>query len=673
MEAPDRHVIKQRLRHTQERLAAVVQMATDAIIVVDEQQRILLFNAAAMRMFGCPQQEAIGTHLERFVPPRFRARHAEGFERVRQTEVDRRSFGLLPTLCGLRATGEEFPCEASIAQHQVGGQREFTVIIRDITERQRSEEALRRRVEFESFLFELSGTFIGLPEDMVDAHMERGLARVGAFLEMDRLTLLELTRDRAEMSVVHSWSAPGVASATPTLTKQMQPWWLGQVLRGDVSLASRVDDLPEEAVAEREYLRQRGVASAASIPLRVGGEIAGAMSFITVHRYVSWTPELVNQLRAIGDIFWNALKRRQAMHALLAARNTARESEERFRLIANAAPVMIWMSGADAATTYVNQQWLEFTGQPASAAWVNDSWEGIHPDDRVRYAQARTEAFNGRQPFQLEYRLCRRDGIYRWVLESGVPILSQDGMFEGFVGSAIDVTTQTLAKDALSTLSRRLMEAQEQERARIARELHDDLAQRAVTLAMELHDVGHLLPPGTREHVRLQQVCEQTTDLARDIQVVAQSLHSGKLEILGLSSAASGLCRDLAARYRVEITFTAENLPKNLARDVALCVFRVLQEALTNALKHAGVPQVSVVLRGTPTEILLDVIDRGVGFDPETMPQNGGLGLLSMKERLMLVNGEILVASRPGAGTAVHVRVPIESQDTDVSQSPMLA
>ena len=256
---------EQLLVESSERLTGIVQSATDAIIVVDEQQRILLFNAAAARMFGCPQQEAIGTHLERFVPPRFRAGHAAGFERVRQNDLGARHLGLLPTLCGLRATGQEFPCEASIAQHEVGGQREFTVIIRDITERQRSEEALRRRVEFESFLFDFSRTFIGLPDDMVDANMEQGLGRLGHFLQMDRITLLELSYDREELTVAYSWSAAGVASLPPVLTKHMQPWWVGQVLRGDVSVASRVDDLPAEAVAERQYLRQRGVASAVSI------------------------------------------------------------------------------------------------------------------------------------------------------------------------------------------------------------------------------------------------------------------------------------------------------------------------------------------------------------------------------------------------------------------------
>jgi PAS domain S-box-containing protein len=114
----------------------------DAIVVVDESQRIVVFNAAAERLFGCPAEHALGEHLERFVPPRFRAAHAARFERVHQTDAHATHLGTLPMLCGLRVDGEEFPCEASLAQHEAGGRREFTVIIRDVTERLRFEDAL---------------------------------------------------------------------------------------------------------------------------------------------------------------------------------------------------------------------------------------------------------------------------------------------------------------------------------------------------------------------------------------------------------------------------------------------------------------------------------------------------------------------------------------------------
>src|SRR5215470_3856663 len=170
--AADRQWIEEPLFEGWERLVGIVQSATDAFIVVDEQQQILAFNPAAERIFGCLKQNALGTHLERFIAPRVRGEHAATFEGLRQTNMHVRSVPTLPAVWGLRANGEEFPCEASIAGHLVRGRREFSVIIRDITERQRLEAALHRRMEFETFLFALSKTFIGLTEEEVDVNME---------------------------------------------------------------------------------------------------------------------------------------------------------------------------------------------------------------------------------------------------------------------------------------------------------------------------------------------------------------------------------------------------------------------------------------------------------------------------------------------------------------------
>ncbi|HEX7798624.1 MAG TPA: PAS domain S-box protein, partial [Vicinamibacterales bacterium] len=316
-----------------ERLAAVVEMATDAIIVIDEDGRIRLFNAAAERLFAWPEPEAIDHPLERLIHPRLRTRYRVGMDRWRRASAQVADVQGRSIWWGWRTTGETFPCEVSIAQCRIGTTHELMITIRDITERRRTAMATRHRVEFERFLFDLSRTFIAIPEANIDANMTQGLARVGTALEMDRVTLLEISHDREAITVTYSWIDREVAGPAAVFTKQMHPWWLAQVLRGEVTLARRVDDLPDEAVAEKTYLRERGVASIASIPLTVGGEIAGAMSFVTTRRHVSWTPELVNQLRAIGDILWNALKRRQAMDALIAARQSARESEERFRLI----------------------------------------------------------------------------------------------------------------------------------------------------------------------------------------------------------------------------------------------------------------------------------------------------------------------------------------------------
>jgi PAS domain S-box-containing protein len=642
-----------------ERLAGIAECATDGIIVVDEGQRILLFNGAAAGMFDCSEQDAIGSHLERFVPPRLRAEHAAGFERVRGTEPRPRTLGRLPTLWGLRTNGEEFPCEASIAQHETRHRREFTIIIRDISERKKAEDALVRRVEFDTFFSELSSRFIGLPDEKVDANMALGLASVGEFLQMDRVALLELSRDRAEMTRVYSWSRSEEPASPPVLTKRMQPWWLEQVLRGDVSLTSHLDDLPEAASAEKEYLRRMGVASAASIPLRVGGEIAGAISFITRHRHVSWTVELVNHLKAISDILWNALKRHQAMQALLAAQSLVRESEERFRLIASTAPVIIWMSDVDKQSTYINESWMRLTGQSREAALGNGWADGIHPEDRERSCATYANAFDRREPFQMEYRLRRHDGEYRWIFAQGVPRVSADGSFVGYIGSAIDVTDRKRAEDALSTVSQRLLHAQEQERARLARELHDDINQRLALLVLSLKEVTLRVELSAPElSAEIGKAIDAAVTLTSDVQGLSHRLHSSKLQFLGLESAARDVCRELSERWSVAIHFESKDVDV-LPEDVCVVLYRVLQEALNNAIKHSGSKDIRVLLQRSADEITLTVEDTGVGFEPTKALTGRGLGLISMKERLKLIHGEVTIKSHSPGGTTITASVPL--------------
>jgi PAS domain S-box-containing protein len=163
-----------------------------------------------------------------------------------------------------------------------------------------------------------------------------------------------------------------------------------------------------------------------------------------------------------------------------------RESEERFRLVANTAPVMIWMSGLDKRCNYFNRTWLEFTGRSLEDELGNGWAEGVHPEDFEQCLDTYTKAFDRRESFRMEYRLRRHDGDYRWILDSGVPRFNSEGSFAGYIGSAIDVTERKLAEEALSTVSQKLIEAHEEERTRIARELHDDLCQRLALLSFSL-------------------------------------------------------------------------------------------------------------------------------------------------------------------------------------------
>jgi PAS domain S-box-containing protein len=341
-----------------------------------------------------------------------------------------------------------------------------------------------------------------------------------------------------------------------------------------------------------------------------------------------------------------------------------RESEERFRLVANTAPVMIWMAGTDRLCTYVNQPWLEFTGRPLDAELGNGWVEGLHNEDLKRCLETYSQAFEQRQSFEMEYRIRRNDGEYRWILDTGVPRFNSDGTFAGYIGSCLDITDRKLAEEALTSVGRRLIEAHEEERTWIARELHDDIVQRIALLAIELERWDHdILGSVVDKHEYLQHTRQRLFELGTDIQALSHRLHSSKLEYLGLVATAKSFCHESSEQRNVRIEFSHSDVPATIPKEISLCLFRVLQEALQNAVKHSADQNFRVEVRGTKEGISLAVRDSGIGFDWKDAMNRRGLGLISMRERLRLVNGELSIQSEPGRGTTVLARVPLGQKD----------
>ena len=559
--------IDDKLSESQERLTRIVDSAMDAIIAIDDEQRIIVFNPAAEKMFRCAASDAIGTSLERFIPAHFRSVHREHLSQFREADVTNRIAGVLTPAWALRADGEEFLIEASISKSGSKGKRLYTAFLRDITERKRTDATLRESEErFRLAMHNVASGVYTLDLNGLVTYVNPAAEAMFGWTNAELLgrKMHDVTHYK------HPDGTPFPASDCPGL----------QVLQKGVELREHED----------MFIRKDGsffpVVYSAS-PLKTEGKTVGIV---------------------VG--FRDDTLRREAERAV-------RESEERFRLMTDTAPVMVWMSGPDKLCTYFNRPWLEFTGRPIEAELGNGWAEGVHPDDITRCMETYTQAFDRRLPFKMEIRLRRHDGEYRWILDSGVPRFNPDGSFAGYIGSAIDITDQKLAQEALSNLSQNLMEAQEEERAWIARELHDDLGPTGAALAMQLQAVAQALPTGTSERIRFQKRCDQATALAHDIQAISHHLHSATLEYLGLASAARGLCQELSEQHHVEIDFSHSSIPENLSKDIALCLFRVLQEALNNAIKHSGVRHFRVTLRGTPAEIQLEVIDAGRGFDPK--------------------------------------------------------
>lgn len=336
-----------------------------------------------------------------------------------------------------------------------------------------------------------------------------------------------------------------------------------------------------------------------------------------------------------------------------------RARDEPFRAMFDAAPIMVRVTGLDHACTYLNRGWLDFTGgrpdEGLGTGWTN----AVHPDDRRRVMDAYNDAVDHARPFTCEYRLRKLDGEYRWILDSGVPWYGPRGQVKGYIDSAFDISDRKRAEETLRELGGRLIAAQEDERRRIARELHDDVSQRLALLSVELEHLHLQRSVKEGDEERWTSLSKAAAEIAVDIHRISHRLHPSRLEALGLVAAISGFCQELWSQQRLQVRFTHDAVPRAVPGDVALCLYRVVQEALQNVIKHSGVMEAEVHLAGNGEGLMLRVSDPGSGFAPDRR-YDVGLGLLSMRERVLSLGGNIVVQSAPGRGTRIGVRVGLQ-------------
>ncbi len=339
-------------------------------------------------------------------------------------------------------------------------------------------------------------------------------------------------------------------------------------------------------------------------------------------------------------------------------------------------PAMIWTAGPNAALDYLNGTCAEFSGLPMEKLRGSGWLEAVHPEDLDPTLSIYVSAFEARLPWSLEYRLRRADGTYRWMLASGVPRYGADGSFAGYVGCDIDITERRNAEDQIresraaleashreiQQLAGRLIEAQDAERARIARDLHDDVSQQLAGLSIALSGLKHRMEEreaGDDLQAALRALHERTTVLAQNVRHLSHDLHPTVLRHAGLVAALSSYCAEVERSHGTALRCSAEGEFESLAPEVALCLYRIAQEALRNVIAHAGASRADVRLLRTGEEAELTITDNGNGFDVASSLERGkGLGLVSIAERARLARGAVSITAESKKGTCVRVRVP---------------
>jgi len=370
------------------------------------------------------------------------------------------------------------------------------------------------------------------------------------------------------------------------------------------------------------------------------------------------------QALMIFDLVWQRAERLKSEKAVRAGEERLRLAqqtrEELLKIFVKHVPAAVAMLDHDMRYLQASERWCADFSLDSSEILGHSHYE-VFPDVPDRWKEIHRRALAGETLRADEDRWDRKGGTtwLRWEIR---PWQNQDGVPGGILIFSEDITHRKHAEEELLGMGRRLIEAHEQERTRIGRDLHDDVVQRLVMLAIELEGVKRDVPDSAGElGRRIRDLQNQTTQITNDVQLLSHELHSSKLEYLGIVGAAKNFCKEFSEGQKVEIDFQNYDLPTVVPSELSLSLFRVLQEALRNATKHSGVKRFEVRLWGSTGAINLTVSDLGAGFDQEAAKKSSGLGLTSMQERLRLVDGELSIKSQPKGGTTVHARVPFNS------------
>ena len=608
---------KKRAEEARFRHAAIVESSEDAIASATLDGVITSWNPGAERIFGYTESEVVGKPITMLVPPELSdeedkiLRKLRAGVRINQYETVR-----------IGKTGTRIDVSLSISpiRDATGKIVGCSGIVRDITERRRSEQALRESEERLRLAAE-AGRMFAYSWDAATDSIERSgeSAEILGIANDQRLT------GATAAAMVHPDDQPSVRAALANLTVDNPTFRITyRTIRPDGNMVWLERN-------SRAYFDQHG------------------------------------KLKRVVGMVADITERKQAEDKRKRAEEALRLSEERLRLAQEGARIGTFERNIrTGVSTWTSELELIHGLPPGGFGGKKNLWESfLHPDDRARVIDLFDQSLETRAPMQGEWRIIWPDGSVHWVAGRWRVLMNEAGEPSRMVGVNIDVTERKHAEEALSEVNRKLIEAQENERNRIGRELHDDINQRLAMLAVELE---RLQQDPSAVEARVQELRNDVDLISNDVQALSHDLHSSKLEYLGVVAGIKSWCKEFAERQNASIHFKSD-VESVLPFEVGRPLLRILQEAVQNTIKHSGVKHIEVQLLQKSSEIQLIVSDLGRGFDVEDAMKGKGLGLTSMRERARLLNGTTTIESKPMGGTTIYVRVPLGAEYFPLSEA----
>jgi len=479
-------------------------------------------------------------------------------------------------------------------------------------------DPIEEDLSFEELLAEISARLVSLPADHVDHGIEEALRLICNSAGIDESTIYLREIENPDIFVLSYVLRDPALPPPPTIkftAADNFPWCNKKLIANEIIYLPDTEAAPEEATVDKASWKYH-VLSALVIPLSTGGgRPLGFWGIDSTSERREWSERLQKRLQIISGVFADTIDRAISDRQL-------RESEARLKLAAEAAGVGFWTIDVETGVIWATPKLKELFGlKPDDTVDTTTFLAIVHAEDRESMRQA-IDAMTRGEEMKVEYRIVPSGGAIRWVMSSGSrQVFDADG-HSLLMGTAFDITERRTSEEALRTLGSRLIEAQEQERKRIARELHDDISQQLALIAIGLQQ---LKSQPTGRLTRIQELSDKTTRLASDVQALSHQFHSSKLDHLGLVVAIRGLCREIGEHQQAMIHFSESNVPKFVPPDVSLALFRVTQESLHNSLKYSGVRECTVRLEGTGTHIELMISDRGAGLDVSNAQRGSAL------------------------------------------------
>jgi len=673
--------------------SAVLELALDCIVVADHEGRIQEWNPASERTFGWRRDQVIGRELaETIVPERLRARHREGLARFLATGTAR-VIGRRIELPALRADGTEFPCEIAITTRVHDGRPMFTATLRDVSERQDADAALRDRAEAAALVSEISRVFLGADAAGIDAVVVDSLRRVAKFLGADRGSFAIVHDDQKAFERTHVWDERTAQPGVGPLPVRAYPWLFGQLGGSDITVAPEMSRLPAEAKRERASLESYGVRSAVWIPARTEGVVRGFIAFWWRETGSASTPARLAPFVILGDVIMGALRRTRAEEAL-------RGAQQALEWVTSAIPGVVYQSrrmpDGSRQIPYISARAIDLFEHPAEAFVADPElpWRMVVPEDHPSLLQSQRESDEALAPWTAEWRVRTPAGAVKWIRGTAALEKLTDGTIVRN-GILLDITAQRRLEmqvhqsDRLSSLGTLA--------AGIAHEVNNPLASVVANLSygIDTSTLGSLGRP--IDWSELERALSEAMDGARRVRDIVAALKS----FSRIDADDSGPCDANAAvdvavrltrneiRHRARLVVDRGEIPPVRASEpklVQVFVNLLVNAAQAIAPRSAEDNEIRVSTRRQGDRVVCEVWDNGVGipkdalgriFDPfyTTKPVGVGTGLgLSICHGIVTrLGGEMEVESEPGFGTMLRISLECAAPIVEPAAAPVPA